>query len=90
MTEGATKFRIMLQYAIESVYLAVTGGVMGVAFGFLLIKILRHYFIRWEAPVELRSIALAFISSFAIGILTSIPTAKHAASLNPVDVFRMH
>ena len=90
MTEGATKFRIMLQYAIESIFLAVAGGIIGVIFGFLLIKILRYYFIRWEAPVEIHSIALAFISSLVIGILTSIPTAKHAASLNPVDVFRMH
>ena len=90
MTEGATKFRIMLQFAIESIFLAIAGGITGIVFGYFLIRILRYYFIRWEAPIELHSIALAFVSSLAIGILTSIPTAKHAASLNPVDVFRMH
>ena len=90
ITEGATKMRIMLQFAIESLYLSAAGGILGIGLGYVIIDILRYYFIHWEAPVSYRVILFAFFISVLFGILTSIPTAKRAASLNPVDVFRMH
>ncbi len=90
ITEGATKSRIMLQFAIESLYLSILGGILGIGLGYLIIGILRHSLVRWEAPISWRVILFAFLISLVFGVLTSIPTAKRAASLNPVDVFRMH
>ena len=90
ITEGATKFRITLQFAIESLYLSLLGGILGIGLGYLIIGILKHSLVRWDAPVSWRVILFAFLTSLVFGVLTSIPTAKRAASLNPVDVFRMH
>jgi putative ABC transport system permease protein len=90
ITEGATKGKITLQFAIESLYLSIVGGIVGIGLGYLIIAVLEKRVLRWEAQVSLRIVAFAFLMSVVLGILTSIPTAKRAASLNPVDVFRMH
>ena len=90
ITEGATKGKIILQFALESLYQSVTGGVLGIVLGLIMIRFCERHIIRWPAPVSPKILGFAILVSIGIGLLTSIPTAKRAASLNPVDVLRMH
>lgn len=90
ITEGATRIKIILQLALESLYLSLVAGIIGVGLGHIVIAICERFLIRWDAMVSYKVLLLAFSLSVLIGILTSIPSARHAASLNPVDVLRMH
>jgi len=69
--------------------LTFLGGLVGIGFGKILNAILRAHIIRWDPILSLREIIFVLLLSVFIGIITSIIPAKSAASLKPVDVFRM-
>ncbi len=89
ITEGATKGKIVLQFGMENFILFTAGGSCGIFLGIVFTRIIERIIISWKAVFSTYSILLAVILTVLVGILTSIPPARRAASLNPVEVFRM-
>ena len=84
---GAKAKDISLQFLAEAVMLTFSGGVIGVALGWLI-----SYGISatglLQTSISLSSVLLAFGVSAGIGILFGYYPAKKAAAMNPIDALR--
>jgi putative ABC transport system permease protein len=86
---GAPRNFILMQFLIEAMVLAVIGGIIGIAFGWLLgvlaAKVIPHFpppAVPWWAIVG----ATGF--SALVGMLFGILPARRAANLAPIDALR--
>jgi putative ABC transport system permease protein len=84
---GATAVEVLLQFVLESVLLAVGGGLIGVALGAGLAWGISH-FADWQTEIRLWSVALAFGVSVLIGLVFGIYPARRAARLDPIEALR--
>jgi putative ABC transport system permease protein len=87
MSIGGRGKDILRQFLVESMVMSVLGGIFGVIVGYLLAKIAGTLM---SSPiiVTLKSVMLAFIVCFAIGVFFGWYPAKKAANLNPIDALR--
>ncbi len=84
---GATRMDILFQFLIEAVILTVFGGIIGIAFGYLVIFLV-NYFTSFRAEITMDSIALALIVSSIFGIIFGLYPANQASKLDPIDALR--
>jgi len=84
---GAKKADIMMQFPVETIVLAVGGGLIGVSIG-VLTPILVSHLTTMKTIVTLWSVLLAFSISGAIGIIFGLYPAKAAADLDPIEALR--
>jgi putative ABC transport system permease protein len=89
---GAAPGAILTQFLLEAVFIAVTGGVIGVLGGVLLSVLgavgLEHAFGSWRVHIEGWAIALGLGLSAATGIAFGLFPAWRAARLDPVEALR--
>jgi putative ABC transport system permease protein len=85
---GATRMTILMQFLVESVVVAVLGGVIGLAIGGGVISLVQ--LAAPGLPIRLSpsvvSIALGF--SAVVGVLSGVMPARSAARLDPVEALR--
>ncbi|HEX8986252.1 MAG TPA: FtsX-like permease family protein, partial [Bryobacteraceae bacterium] len=84
---GARPRDIRLQFLTEAVFLSVAGGLIGVATGMALTRVLSGIF-EIRLRVTLPYIALAVFVSSAVGILSGWYPAWRASRLDPVVALR--
>jgi macrolide transport system ATP-binding/permease protein len=84
---GARRRDILSQFLAETVVVSVTGGLAGIALGWL-ITVLMSRFAGWTAAITVDAVLLAFLFSAGIGILFGIYPARKAAGLNPIVALR--
>ena len=84
---GARQADIVRQFLTEAVMISIVGGLIGIAFGFSLSKIIAAA-AGWSTVVTLDSIAVAFGVSVGIGLVFGIYPAVQAAKLDPVEAMR--
>jgi putative ABC transport system permease protein len=84
---GASNQYILSQFLVESVVLALIGGVIGIAIGTFLAFVI-SVVSPLKAAVSLWMIALGFGFSASVGIFFGIYPARKAASLNPIEALR--
>ena len=84
---GASNTNILAQFLVESVFLALIGGVIGIMIGLLLAWLI-SVVSPLKASVSLWMIMLGFGFSAAVGIFFGIYPARRAASLNPIEALR--
>lgn len=84
---GAKRQDINRQFLIEAAALTFSGGVVGVALGWL-VSFTVTYFGLIQTKVSLFSVLLAFGVSAAIGVIFGYYPARRAASLNPIEALR--
>ena len=84
---GARARDILTQFLVESVVLALLGGVVGILIGIVASRAI-NYFAQWDTLVAPESVLLAFGFSSAIGLLFGIYPARRAAHLHPIDALR--
>lgn len=84
---GAKKRDIIVQFLIETVILAGTGGAIGVLFG-VTIPILISHLAEMKTIVTPWAPALAFSISAMIGVVFGIYPALRAANMDPVEALR--
>jgi putative ABC transport system permease protein len=84
---GARQGDIVRQFLTEAVLISIVGGLIGIAFGFTLSRIIATA-AGWSTVVTTSSIVIAFGVSVAIGLLFGIYPAVQAARLDPIEAIR--
>lgn len=89
---GARPKHIIAQFLIESAFITLLGGLVGILFGvvvaFLASLIIPKLGYEWEFLVPLSSIAIAFTVSLMIGIGFGLYPAFKAARVSPMEALR--
>ena len=84
---GARQNDIVRQFLTEAVLISIVGGLIGIAFGFTLSKMIAWQ-AGWSTVVTTSSIVVAFGVSVFIGLLFGIYPAVQAAKLDPIEAIR--
>jgi putative ABC transport system permease protein len=84
---GARRLDILRQFLTESVVISVGGGLLGVAFGYVLAWLIART-AEWTTIVTTASVVVAFAVSVAVGILFGAYPAMKAARIDPIDALR--
>jgi len=84
---GAKKRVILAEFLLESAFLCIIGGLMGLFLVFVLTKILSGL-LHFPVFISTSNLVLAFSISFVVGVLAGIIPASQAARLDPVVAIR--
>ncbi|MBL8879554.1 MAG: ABC transporter permease [Phycisphaerales bacterium] len=84
---GASGNDITWQFLIETVTLAMIGGIMGVIVGVAGVFVLR-YFTEWQAVITTWSLVISLLISCLTGILFGLYPARRAAAMDPIRALR--
>ena len=86
---GAANGDIFIQILVESVVIALLGGLAGLATSYGLVQLIGYFSPTDNAPiVTLTALGLAFGASALIGVLAGIIPALKAARLNPIAALK--
>jgi putative ABC transport system permease protein len=86
---GASTSDIFVQILVESVVIAVLGGLVGLVTSFGLVNLISSFSPTDNAPIiKVTALAIAFAFSVLVGILAGIFPAIKAARLNPIQALR--
>jgi len=90
---GATKKNILDQFLLESIFLTLFGGILGIVFGALISFMASLLFSRllgasWDFVLPLNSVLLGVGVSAIVGLVFGIYPAQKAASLSPIEALR--
>jgi len=87
MAVGARSRDIMLQFLVEAVVMAATGGIIGIFLGIGSSEVLKTW-AQWPTLIDPAIVAIAFLFSGAVGVFFGFYPAKKAATLDPIDALR--
>jgi len=90
---GATEWDILQQFLIESIFLTLVGGLIGIIFGGTLVGlayvlVTRFAAVDWVFTFPPAAVALALIVSTASGLIFGLYPARQASRKNPIDALR--
>jgi putative ABC transport system permease protein len=84
---GATNHNVLQQFLVESLVIAVLGGVMGILLGVTSVLVIAHT-LGWDAIIQASSVILSVVVSAGVGLFFGIYPAYRAANLNPIEALR--
>ena len=84
---GARRLDIARQFVSEAVLISAGGGLIGIAFGFLLAWTIART-AEWTTVVTTASVVMAFGVSVTVGVLFGVYPALKAAKIDPIDALR--
>jgi len=84
---GALERQVLTQFLVESIVLALFGGIIGIVTGLGLAAI-AALFMDIPFSADPQVIALAFIVSAVIGVIFGYFPARRAARLDPIEALR--
>lgn len=87
MSVGATRRAVLTQFLMEAVLISVGGGLLGIGVG-VAGPLLATYFSGIDIPLSPISVAVAFSTSFLVGLVFGLLPANRAARLNPTEALR--
>jgi len=87
MAVGARGRDIMLQFLVEAVVMAATGGLIGILLGIGSSEVLKEW-AQWPTLIDPTIVAVAFLFSGAVGVFFGFYPAKKAANLDPIEALR--
>jgi putative ABC transport system permease protein len=84
MAVGAKRAHILLQFLIEAIIMTAIGGLLGVAAGIGLARLLTRL-IGWPTIINVQAVVAAFVFSLIVGIFFGLYPANKASKLNPIE-----
>ena len=87
MAVGARGRDIMLQFLVDAVVMAATGGGIGILLGIGSSEVLKLW-ANWPTLVSPSIVAIAFLFSGAVGVFFGFYPAKKASTLDPIEALR--
>jgi putative ABC transport system permease protein len=78
---------IMLQFLVEAVVMAATGGLIGIFLGIGSSEVLKDW-AQWPTLINATIVAIVFLFSGAVGVFFGFYPAKKAANLDPIEALR--
>ncbi len=87
MAIGARGGDILLQFLTEAVTLSVIGGLLGIAMGIGVSKLLSAQY-AWPTLIPTQWVVYSFLFSAAVGISFGFYPARKASRLDPIDALR--
>jgi putative ABC transport system permease protein len=84
---GARRLDIARQFISESVLISAGGGLLGIAFGAFLARLIA-WTAEWNTIVTAGSVLLAFGVSVAVGVLFGVYPALKASRIEPIEALR--
>ena len=87
MSIGGRSGDILKQFLVESMLLSLSGGAIGILFGYLIAQV-AGTLMGSPVVITMQSVVLAFAVCFVIGVFFGWYPAKKAANLNPIDALR--
>jgi putative ABC transport system permease protein len=90
MSIGARERDILLQFLAEAIVLSLMGGIMGIALGVGVSKLLKYIpiFATITTVVSTGSVLLAFLFSASVGVFFGFYPARKASKLDPIEALR--
>ncbi len=85
---GATRRDIMVQFLIESVFLSIIGGLLGLAAGIGGARLLPTALPAIHTAVSVPAVIIALLFAFLVGIFFGVYPATKAARLDPIVALR--
>jgi len=87
MAVGARSRDIMLQFLVEAMVMAISGGIIGILLGIASSTLLK-YVVQLPALIRPDIIVVAFLVAASVGIFFGFYPAHKAAHLDPIDALR--
>jgi len=84
---GSRKRDIVFQFLMESAFISVSGGMIGVAAG-VAVSIAIAAILQYPTRISPAGLALSFFLSIASGVLAGLYPSMRATKIHPVDVLR--
>ena len=84
---GSRKRDIILQFLMESSFISVGGGIIGMAAGFIMSLVIAKV-LRYPVVVSVLGLLVAFAASALSGIVAGIYPSFKATQIHPVDIIR--
>ena len=89
---GAERKDILAQFILEAIILTLLGGILGIVFGFILLKLAGYVISNLgfviNFPFSLKMIFSALSFSFIIGLIFGLKPAMSASKLSPIEAIR--
>ena len=86
---GAATIDIFTQILVESVVIAILGGLVGLVTSFALVNLISSFSPTDNAPIiKVTALGIAFAFSVLVGVLAGLFPAVKAARLNPIQALR--
>lgn len=85
---GASRAAILQQFLTEAILISLGGGLLGVLIGVAIPASVNYFFDQVHVPISWTSVMVAFLVSFAVGLVFGLLPANRAARLNPTEALR--